>query len=142
MLHITYISAHVSADEDEYLNQSSAHLGEIRISIYRVQPVESVLFQPGSNFSGHGKVHERSKKAVTHCVSCVDCILLSAASNAASLQIRTGSEDSNKLRYPRKVSGWRDPACYIHLQIQRFWSVYLFVTCESELNVTYRSLAS
>ncbi|KAF8554455.1 hypothetical protein OG21DRAFT_1064395 [Imleria badia] len=56
-------------DEDEYLNQSSAHLGEIRISIYRVEPVDSSLFPPGASVSGHGKVHERSKKAVTHCVS-------------------------------------------------------------------------
>ncbi|KAH0832995.1 hypothetical protein J3R83DRAFT_11978 [Lanmaoa asiatica] len=59
----------LTADEDEYLNQASTRLGEIRICIYRVQSLESVLFQPGSSVPGHGKVHEGSKKAVTHCVS-------------------------------------------------------------------------
>jgi hypothetical protein len=56
-------------DEDEYLYQASAHLGEIRVDIHRVQALESRLFQSDSSVSGHGKVHERSKKAVTHCVS-------------------------------------------------------------------------
>ncbi|KAG8213336.1 hypothetical protein J3R82DRAFT_11818 [Butyriboletus roseoflavus] len=56
-------------DEDEYLYQASMHLGEIRIHIYRVQPLESYVSQHCFGVPGHGKVHERSKKAVTHCVS-------------------------------------------------------------------------
>jgi hypothetical protein len=67
--HVICIGAHESADEDEYLYQASAHLGEIRVDIHRVQALESRLFQSDSSVSGHGKVHERSKKAVTHCVS-------------------------------------------------------------------------
>ena len=88
---VTYVSAHASADEDEYLNQASTHLGEIRVDIKRVQALELGIFQPSSSVLGHGKVHERSKKAVTHCVSCVDCIVLSAATNTENLQVRPGS---------------------------------------------------
>ncbi|KAG6374431.1 hypothetical protein JVT61DRAFT_4468 [Boletus reticuloceps] len=58
----------LTEDENEYLNQSSAHLGEIQIKIYKVQVVEKRLCL-GSTVPCHGKVHERSKKAVTHCVS-------------------------------------------------------------------------
>ncbi|KAF8440462.1 hypothetical protein L210DRAFT_3539728 [Boletus edulis BED1] len=55
--------------ENEYLNQSSVHLGEIRIKINKVQVVEKRLFLGSTAVPCHGKIHERSKKAVTHCVS-------------------------------------------------------------------------
>ncbi|KAF8126953.1 hypothetical protein EV363DRAFT_1346714 [Boletus edulis] len=50
-------------DENEYLNQSSVHLGEIRIKINKVQVVEKRLFLGSTAVPCHGKIHERSKKA-------------------------------------------------------------------------------
>lgn len=72
ILHVTCIIPHALIDEDEYLNQASTQLGEIQIRIFRAQHLGTALLQPVSNSAGHGKVHERSKKAVTHCVSCVN----------------------------------------------------------------------
>lgn len=73
-----------------------------------------MTLQPGSSVPGRGKVHERSKKAVTQCVSCVNCIVLSAAPSTAILQIHAGSADGNMVWLPCKISGWRHPARYIY----------------------------
>ncbi|KAG9314946.1 hypothetical protein JVU11DRAFT_4055 [Chiua virens] len=56
-------------DEDEYLYQASTHLGEIRVDVYRAQTFGRRLFRPVPVSESHSKIHERSKKAVTHCVS-------------------------------------------------------------------------
>ncbi|KIJ13483.1 hypothetical protein PAXINDRAFT_13813 [Paxillus involutus ATCC 200175] len=55
-------------DEDEYYGQASKHLGEIQLVMYRVAITGSGT-HPDCNVAGQGKVHERSKKAVSHCVS-------------------------------------------------------------------------
>ena len=71
--HMFGILTHALTEEDEYLNQGSAHLGEIQIRMYRAQHCGTVPFKAVVAAPGHAKVHERGKKAVTHCVSCVIC---------------------------------------------------------------------
>lgn len=60
---------YTQADEDEYLDKASKHMGEIRLDVWRVM-VRSR--HPMNLFRGvyesEGKVHERSKKALSHCV--------------------------------------------------------------------------
>ncbi|KIJ60376.1 hypothetical protein HYDPIDRAFT_117292 [Hydnomerulius pinastri MD-312] len=56
-------------DEDEYLGQASKHLGEIKLQIRRVEINQMGIVPSVTNLSGQSKVHERSKKAVSHCVS-------------------------------------------------------------------------
>ena len=56
-------------DEDEYLGKESNHMGEIRLDFYR-----AVVYERKSqgtknyNVETRGKVHERAKKALSHCV--------------------------------------------------------------------------
>ncbi|KAF9232959.1 hypothetical protein BU15DRAFT_80647 [Melanogaster broomeanus] len=55
-------------DEDEYVGKASKHLGQIQLSISRVD-ISQRMLAANAHVSGQGKVHERSKKAVSHCVS-------------------------------------------------------------------------
>ncbi|KAG1750276.1 hypothetical protein EDB19DRAFT_101541 [Suillus lakei] len=53
-------------DEDEFVDASTADLGQIQLRVCKVALGE--YFNPSQNLQTEHKVHERSKKAVTHCV--------------------------------------------------------------------------
>ncbi|KAG2146087.1 uncharacterized protein EDB93DRAFT_1086682 [Suillus bovinus] len=58
---------HCYADEDEFVDASSANLGQIQVRVCKVTVGE--YYNPAQNqLQTEHKVHERSKKAVTHCV--------------------------------------------------------------------------
>lgn len=58
---------HYSLDEDEFVDASSADLGQIQVRVCKV--VLGEYYNPAQNqLQTEHKVHERSKKAVTHCV--------------------------------------------------------------------------
>ncbi|KAF9223803.1 hypothetical protein BS17DRAFT_781217 [Gyrodon lividus] len=61
-------------DEDEYFGQASKHLGDIQLVIDSVEISQPGMLATNSDVFDQGKVHERSKKAVSHCVSCVNCL--------------------------------------------------------------------
>ncbi|KAL4064627.1 hypothetical protein J3A83DRAFT_643511 [Scleroderma citrinum] len=57
-------------DEDEYLDKSSKHLGEIRLDVWRA--ITESQSSTSSTYHGipetEGKIHERAKKALSHCI--------------------------------------------------------------------------
>lgn len=58
---------HCCSDEDEFVDASSADLGQIQVRVCKVALGE--YYNPAQNqLQTEHKVHERSKKAVTHCV--------------------------------------------------------------------------
>ncbi|KAG0702821.1 hypothetical protein DFH29DRAFT_1045353 [Suillus ampliporus] len=71
---LTGISAppvpHRCSDEDEFVDTSSASLGQIQVRICKVTLGDR--FHPSQNIQTEHKVHERSKKAVTHCIGLGD----------------------------------------------------------------------
>jgi len=55
-------------DEDEYLNKESSQMGEIRLDFYRCVVLEKSTTKRYDVCEPKGKVHERAKKALSHCV--------------------------------------------------------------------------
>ncbi|KIJ60377.1 hypothetical protein HYDPIDRAFT_43382 [Hydnomerulius pinastri MD-312] len=55
-------------DEDEYLDQSGTHLGEIVLEIWKAEINGPRMIKTGSSATHQSTVHERSKKAISHCV--------------------------------------------------------------------------
>ncbi|KAK0481389.1 hypothetical protein IW261DRAFT_1470504 [Armillaria novae-zelandiae] len=59
-------------DNDEFLhNAASSELGEIKVDLWVVRKLDPVPFQT-TNFDEAGKLHERSKKAISHCAKTGD----------------------------------------------------------------------
>ncbi|KAK0199177.1 hypothetical protein F5146DRAFT_123620 [Armillaria mellea] len=59
-------------DNDDFLhNAASPELGEIKVDLWVVQKMDSLPFQI-TNFDDAGKIHERSKKAISHCATTGD----------------------------------------------------------------------
>ncbi|KAG1729840.1 uncharacterized protein EDB91DRAFT_1252880 [Suillus paluster] len=54
-------------DEDEFVDTSSANLGQIQVKVCRIV-LSDFCYPSQTNLQTEHKVHERSKKAVTHCV--------------------------------------------------------------------------
>ncbi|KAJ3545775.1 hypothetical protein NMY22_g2303 [Coprinellus aureogranulatus] len=55
-------------DDDDYLDQSNEHLGEIRVAIQSVEKFVPVVAKEGGMFNDETKVHERAMKALSTCV--------------------------------------------------------------------------
>ncbi|KAK0214254.1 hypothetical protein EDD85DRAFT_963171 [Armillaria nabsnona] len=65
---IMFTSLELTDDEELIHGSTLSELGEINIEIWRVERLARLPFQsPG--FDEVGKIHERSKKAIAHCVS-------------------------------------------------------------------------
>ncbi|KAK0214252.1 hypothetical protein EDD85DRAFT_364967 [Armillaria nabsnona] len=63
-------------DNDEFLhNAASSELGEIKVDLWVVQKLDPLPFQ-ATNFDEAGKLHERSKKAISHCAKTGDEVAL------------------------------------------------------------------
>ena len=62
-----YRLTHGCPDEDEFVDVSSAGLGQIQIKVYPIA-LGHAMNAGGYQIQTEHKVHERSKKAVTHCV--------------------------------------------------------------------------
>ncbi|KAK0233950.1 hypothetical protein IW262DRAFT_124538 [Armillaria fumosa] len=63
-------------DNDEFLhNAASSELGEIKVNLWVVQQLDPLPFQ-STNFNEAGKIHERSKKAISHCAKTGDEVAL------------------------------------------------------------------
>jgi hypothetical protein len=58
-------------DDDTYLNKSRDKLGDIKLTLHRTRPgvpePVSSIYTPPEDL----RVHERSKKGLSHCVACV-----------------------------------------------------------------------
>jgi len=55
-----------NADDDVYLTETNAQLGEIKVELHESLNIYPTSFKNQSKFSELGKVHERSKKAIGH----------------------------------------------------------------------------
>jgi len=55
-------------DEDEDLNKETSHIGEIRLDFYRCVLLNKRVTKRYDVCGLKGKVHERAKKALSHCV--------------------------------------------------------------------------
>ncbi|KAK7443241.1 hypothetical protein VKT23_015838 [Stygiomarasmius scandens] len=53
-------------DDDVYLTETNAQLGEIKVELHESLNICPTSFKNQSRFSEPGKVHERSKKAIGH----------------------------------------------------------------------------
>ncbi|KAK0500852.1 hypothetical protein EDD18DRAFT_781677 [Armillaria luteobubalina] len=63
-------------DDDEFLHSAaSSELGEIKVDLWVVQQLDLLPFQ-NTNFDEAGKIHERSKKAISHCAKTGDEVAL------------------------------------------------------------------
>ncbi|KAK0217651.1 hypothetical protein EDD85DRAFT_1029398 [Armillaria nabsnona] len=72
---IMFTSLELTDDEELIHGSTLSELGEINIEIWRVERLARLPFQsPG--FDEVGKIHERSKKAIAHCVKTGDDIPL------------------------------------------------------------------
>ncbi|SJL15757.1 uncharacterized protein ARMOST_19262 [Armillaria ostoyae] len=72
---IMFTSLELTDDEELIHSSTLSELGEISIEIWRVERLARSSFQsPG--FDEVGKIHERSKKAIAHCVKTGDDITL------------------------------------------------------------------
>jgi hypothetical protein len=63
---------HCCPDEDDFADTTSASLGQIQIKVWRVA-INGTAPPRVYQLQTEHKVHERSKKAVTHCVGYVCC---------------------------------------------------------------------
>ncbi|SJL15755.1 uncharacterized protein ARMOST_19260 [Armillaria ostoyae] len=63
-------------NNDEFLhNAASSELGEIKVDLWVVEKLDPLPFQT-TNFDEAGKIHERSKKAISHCAKTGDEVAL------------------------------------------------------------------
>lgn len=62
--------AHILIDEDQHLDSAHAELGEISLAIWPVNVI-GMGYQRKLVSAKGTMVHERSKKASSHCVGCV-----------------------------------------------------------------------
>lgn len=62
--------AHILIDEDQHLNSAHADLGEISLAIWPVSVI-GMGYRKNTVSAKGTIVHERSKKASSHCVGCV-----------------------------------------------------------------------
>ncbi|KAK0434021.1 hypothetical protein EV421DRAFT_2039913 [Armillaria borealis] len=72
---IMFTSLEMTDDEELLHSPTLSELGEINIEIWRVERLGRSSFQ-GKSFVEVGKIHERSKKAIAHCVKTGDDIAL------------------------------------------------------------------
>ncbi|KIM59433.1 hypothetical protein SCLCIDRAFT_1217788 [Scleroderma citrinum Foug A] len=79
-------------DEDEYLNNESSHMGEVRLDFYRCVYLGRYTTKRYDVCEPKGKVHERAKKALSHCVS-----LGREVSRSATRCFKTKRLDANPL---------------------------------------------
>ncbi|KAK0466193.1 uncharacterized protein EV420DRAFT_1510466, partial [Desarmillaria tabescens] len=68
---IMFTSLELTDDEELLHNSTLSELGEIKIDIWYVQKLASIPFR-APDFGEVGKIHERSKKAITHCAKAGD----------------------------------------------------------------------